>query len=105
MVLSKSTAQEYLSCLFRLNNRYPDIVVDGGDSGSPVFIKANDIQDDLEVILVGVIYGYDSWGTMFVPIDRVYAELLGQGYDWSPDFLRPVDLTPRLVSLASRVQP
>ena len=69
---------------------HADIVVDGGDSGSPVFIKANDIQDDLEVILVGVIYGYDSWGTMFVPIDRVYAELLGQGYDWSPDFLRPV---------------
>ena len=67
----------------------------GGDSGSPVFVMVDDsTTDDIEVILVGVHYGgTDATATgAFVPIDRVYAESLLNGYDWSTDTqeVRPI---------------
>ena len=72
----------------------------GGDSGSPVFVLADKHStNDVEVILVGVHYGgNDVTGTgAFVPIDRVYAESLLKGYDWSTDtqVVRPVPTLDR----------
>ena len=73
---------------------YANLVIGGGDSGSPVFIRTNQNPD--EVILVGVILlvrndpAKDGLKAGFVPIDRIYAESLRQGYDWSPEQLRPI---------------
>ena len=62
----------------------------GGDSGSPVFVREKNAND---VILVGVLVGVDALSadkTLFVPIERIYAESLIQGYDWLPEEIRPI---------------
>ena len=68
----------------------------GGDSGAPVFVRKE--GSATEVLLVGVHWGRSTQGGVqkaakFIPIDRIYAEALINGYDWSPDWLRPL---PRL---------
>ena len=65
---------------------------DTGDSGAPVFFMESGSSS--EVTLVGIHHsgakdvriqrGY------FIPIDRVYADALSQGYDWEPAVLRPI---------------
>ncbi len=66
----------------------------GGDSGSPVFVQAKDDPNtpDREVVLVGVVIAesYSDHRGIFVPIERIYAESLLDGYDWATESLRPV---------------
>ena len=67
-----------------------------GDSGAPVFVRVK--GSATEVLLVGVHYGGELEGasrefSRFIPIDRIYAETLINGYDWDADWLRPL---PRL---------
>ncbi len=67
-----------------------------GDSGAPVFVRV--AGSATEVLLVGVHYGGELEGAsrefaQFIPIDRVYAEALINGYDWGLNWLRPL---PRL---------
>ena len=59
-----------------------------GDSGSPVFVRTEESSDD--VILVGVHNARPDGYAAFVPIDRIYAESLMAGMDWTPDTLRPL---------------
>ena len=73
----------YIECL-----SHADFYAAGGDSGSPVFARVNGSADEKD--LVGVVYAEDNDEGIFMPIDRIYAESLKQGYDWSPAFLRPV---------------
>ena len=66
-----------------------------GDSGAPVFVVNDDASTSAvqEVTLVGIHYGKSSETTgrsIFIPIDRIYAESLRQGYDWLPVELRAV---------------
>ena len=64
-------------------------VSEGGDSGSPVFVRKSSSNTD--VYLVGVHFGdYTQSRKRFIPIDRVYAESLKRGYDWKPIELRVV---------------
>ena len=67
----------------------------GGDSGSPVFVRRGSGND---VVLVGVHVRNrpDPTAAGFVPIDRIYAESLAQGYDWNPVQLRPVPVLDQL---------
>ena len=66
----------------------------GGDSGSPVFVRRGSGND---VVLVGVHVRNrpDPTAAGFIPIDRIYAESLAQGYDWNPIQLRPVPVLDR----------
>ena len=66
----------------------------GGDSGSPVFVRRGSGND---VVLVGVHVRNrpDPTAAGFIPIDRIYAESLAQGYDWNPVQLRPVPVLDR----------
>ena len=70
---------------------HTQLLADGGDSGSPVFVQT-DVSgtDDIEVVLVGVIIGGSNERGVFVPIDRIYAESILGGYDWSIDALKPL---------------
>ncbi len=68
-----------------------------GDSGAPVFIEQDDpaTSSVTEVLLVGVHYGGELEGAsrefaQFIPIDRIYAEALINGYDWDANWLRPL---------------
>ena len=80
------------------NNYFVECVVQaeyksrGGDSGSPVFVWADPSNPGTEVLLVGVHFaGTDITGTgRFIPIDRIYAESLREGYDWSTEEIRPI---------------
>ncbi len=65
----------------------------GGDSGAPVF--AFQSEGSTNVILVGVHWGKKSTEARFIPIDRIYAESLRQGYDWKPVQIRPVPVLDR----------
>ena len=80
----------YLACI-----AYAYYLSDGRDSGSPVFVLPDSSSSD--VILVGVHVRRSEDITMagFIPIDRVYAESLAQGYDWNPLQLRPVPVLDR----------
>ena len=60
---------------------------EGGDSGSPVFVWDGTGN---EVLLVGVHWGGTGDDGIFIPIERIYAESLLKGYDWSPEKLRPL---------------
>ena len=77
----------YTECLVRV-----DYLADGGDSGSPVFVLEDDedTSDVVEVILVGVHWGGRDDYKQFIPIDRIYAESLLEGYDWDTNELRPL---------------
>ena len=83
------STETYIECKswVQENNLGTDLGVAGGDSGSPVFVRTGSADD---VILVGVIFGESGYRGTFVPIDRVYAESLKQGYDWDPSALRPI---------------
>lgn len=61
-----------------------------GDSGSPVFVL--DRLTTNGAILVGVSYGQYGTHGVFIPIDRIYAESLRNGYDWDSSLqqLRPI---------------
>ena len=65
---------------------------EGGDSGSPVFVEKDpgSTNSVREVLLVGVHYGGAGDLGLFIPIDRIYAESLLQGYDWTTPEIRPV---------------
>lgn len=66
----------------------------GGDSGAPVF--AFQSEGSTNVIVVGVHWGKGrNRNRNFIPIDRIYAESLRQGYDWKPVQLRPVPVLDR----------
>ena len=69
-------------------------LADGGDSGSPVFVRRGSGND---VVLVGVHVRNrpDPTAAGFAPIDMIYAESLAQGYDWNPVQLRPVPVLDR----------
>ena len=63
----------------------------GGDSGAPVFVG----ESGSGITLVGVHYGSRykdgiSISRRFIPIDRIYAESLKDGYDWLPVELKVV---------------
>ena len=60
---------------------YTLMAVASGDSGSPVFSRMPGTDD---VVLVGVLFAETEDRGIFIPIDRVYAEALKQGYGWSP---------------------
>ena len=74
---------EYIECLSYVNG----LATAGGDSGSPVFSKQGASDD---VILLGVLYAQAGGQGIFIPIDRIYAESLRQGYDWDNESLRPI---------------
>lgn len=64
-----------------------------GDSGAPVFARV--MGSSTDVILVGVHNAGESDGAsqeiaLFVPIDRIYAEALLNGYEWELPALRPL---------------
>ena len=68
---------------------YTVMAVARGDSGSPVFSRIGTTDD---VVLVGVLFSQTEDKGIFIPIDRVYAESLKQGFDWdtSQQQLRPI---------------
>ena len=76
----------YLECL-----THTSYESDGGDSGAPVFSMEGGSS---LVTLVGVHFAglpnVGKAGGAFIPIDRVYADALSQGYDWEPAVLRPI---------------
>ena len=72
----------YIECL-----SYTSMATVAGDSGSPVFARLGSSD---YVHLVGVLYGQLADKGVFVPIDRIYAESLRQGFDWDPWWLRPI---------------
>ena len=81
----------YVECLVRVG-----YTSTGGDSGSPVFVRVVGGTSEVEVILVGVHFGDPGEGyKQFIPIDRIYAESLREGYDWTTAALRPL---PKLIS-------
>ena len=84
---AKTTVDYYIECLV-----LAVFAVDGGDSGSPVFVyKDSSTASPRKVLLVGVVYGRRGTSIgLFIPIERIYAESLMQGYDWLPETLRPV---------------
>ena len=59
----------------------------GGDSGAPVFVR---IGTSDNAFLVGILFSERGGEGIFIPIDRVYAESLRQGYDWDEQSLRPI---------------
>ena len=68
-----------------------DMIVEGGDSGAPVFAWASPGNPGMGVILVGVVYGkLPGNQAVFIPIDRIYAESLREGYDWATEEIRPL---------------
>ena len=76
----------YIECLARA-----DYVSLRGDSGAPVFVRGA----GRTVELVGVhMAGELDWVfpeyALFVPIDRIYAEALLNGYEWELAALRPL---------------
>ena len=77
-----STGDGYIEC-----ESYAEFGAAGGDSGSPVFARFSGTD---YVHLVGVLYAQVRDQGIFIPIDRIYAESLRQGYDWEPSWLRPI---------------
>ena len=73
----------YIECLSYVDG----LATAGGDSGSPVFVRDGTSDD---VTLVGVLFAQAGGKGIFIPIDRVYAESLRQGYDWDEESLRPI---------------
>ena len=73
----------YIECI----SYTEDMAAGGGDSGAPVFAR---IGTGSYVYLVGALYGLSDIGGAFIPIDRIYAESLRQGYDWEESDLRPI---------------
>ena len=87
----------YLECL-----AHAEFAAEPGDSGSPVFVRT---QVSNEVVLVGVVYAKIRNSISFIPIDRIYAEAVRQGDDWSAKTatdhaLRPVP-TPVFLATSS----
>ena len=73
-----------------------DMIVEGGDSRAPVFSWADPGNPSMGVVLVGVIYGKLGGNqAVFIPIDRIYAESLREGYDWNTEEIRPLPVLGR----------
>ena len=53
-----------------------------GKNGNPATNQA--------VLLVGVVYGQVGDDGVFIPIERIYAESLLRGYDWTTEEVRPL---------------
>ena len=81
---NKRDKSGYVEC-----KSYAQFATARGDSGSPVFSRIGTTDS---VVLVGVLYAKTNFKGIFIPIDRVYAEALKQGYDWSTSQqqLRPI---------------
>ena len=86
----------YLECLVQT-----DMIVEGGDSGAPVFAWASRGSPGMGVVLVGVVYGKLGGNqAVFIPIDRIYAASLREGYGWATEVVRPLPTlkSPPIVS-------
>ena len=86
----KTDDDYYIVCI-----AYAEYLSEGGDSGSPVFVRTSSTSNDVILVGVHLKVSEDMLRAGFVPIDMVYTESLAQGYDWKPTELRPVPVLDR----------